>query len=407
MDRGDLVPDEVIIGVIAERIESPEAADGFILDGFPRTTAQAEALDEAMDRLGRELTAAILIEVSDEEVVRRLSGRRTCVKGAHLPRRLRPAEEGRCVRHLRGQLVVRDDDKPDVVRHRLEEYHSKTEPLVSYYEEKGILCRVDGDHPPEEVSDRTARCWLPSRWRSRSDVSRHRRQNSEQIERMAVAGSIQARCLRMLASKARPGATTADLDAAAERFIASQGSEAAFKGYRGFPGSICTSPNSMVVHGIPGPYELRKGDLLSIDVGVIHDGWVADAAITLPIGPVDPGARKLLEATREALLAGTDAARPGNHLGDISHAVQRRVESDGLSVIRSLVGHGIGRDMHEDPQVPNYGEPGAAPSSSRGWCSRSSRWSTRARRSCGSATTTGPCTRRTARSPRTSSSPSP
>ena len=183
----------------------------------------------------------------------------------------------------------------------------------------------------------------------------------DQIEKMAVAGSIQARCLRMLASKARPGVTTADLDAAAERFIASQDSEAAFKGYRGFPGSICTSPNSMVVHGIPGSYELRKGDLLSIDVGVIHDGWVADAAITLPIGPVAPGARKLLEATREALFAGTDAARPGNHLGDISHAVQRRVESDGLSVIRSLVGHGIGRDMHEDPQVPNYGEPGRGP----------------------------------------------
>ena len=155
MDRGDLVPDEVIIGVIAERIESPEAADGFILDGFPRTTAQAEALDEAMDRLGRELTAAILIEVSHEEVVRRLSGRRTCVKGGHIfhvdfdP----PRKEGVCD-ICGGQLVVRDDDKPDVVRHRLEEYHSKTEPLFSYYEEKGILRRVDGDHPPEEVSDR-------------------------------------------------------------------------------------------------------------------------------------------------------------------------------------------------------------------------------------------------------------
>jgi adenylate kinase len=155
MHRGDLVPDEVIIGVIAERIESPEAADGFILDGFPRTAAQAEALDEAMDRLGRELTAAILIEVSHEEVVRRLSGRRTCVKGGHIfhvdfdP----PKKEGVCD-ICGGQLVVRDDDKPDVVRHRLEQYHSKTEPLVSYYEEKGILRRVDGDHPPEEVSDR-------------------------------------------------------------------------------------------------------------------------------------------------------------------------------------------------------------------------------------------------------------
>jgi methionyl aminopeptidase len=183
----------------------------------------------------------------------------------------------------------------------------------------------------------------------------------EQIAKMAAAGAIQARCLRMLRSKCRPGVTTADLDEAAERFIASQGSVAAFKGYRGFPGSICASPNSMVVHGIPGPSQLRGGDILSIDVGVIHDGWVADAAITVPVGPVSASARKLVETTREALFAGADQARPGNHLGDISHAIQRRVESEGLSIIRTLVGHGIGRDMHEDPQIPNYGEPGRGP----------------------------------------------
>jgi methionyl aminopeptidase len=183
----------------------------------------------------------------------------------------------------------------------------------------------------------------------------------EQIEGMAVAGAIQARCLRMLRSKCRPGVTTAELDEAAERFIASQGSIAAFKGYRGFPGSICTSPNSMVVHGIPGPYELRSGDILSLDVGVIHDGWVADAAITVPVSSIGSGARTLLEVTKEALFAGTAQARPGNHLSDISHAIQRRVESEGLSVIRSLVGHGIGREMHEDPQIPNYGEPGRGP----------------------------------------------
>jgi methionyl aminopeptidase len=183
----------------------------------------------------------------------------------------------------------------------------------------------------------------------------------EQIAKMAAAGAIQARCLRMLRSKCRPGVTTADLDEVAERFIASQGSVAAFKGYRGFPGSICASPNSMVVHGIPGPSQLRGGDILSIDVGVIHDGWVADAAITVPVGPVSASARKLVETTREALFAGADQARPGNHLGDISHAIQRRVESEGLSIIRTLVGHGIGRDMHEDPQIPNYGEPGRGP----------------------------------------------
>jgi methionyl aminopeptidase len=183
----------------------------------------------------------------------------------------------------------------------------------------------------------------------------------EQVEKMAAAGAIQARCLQMLRAKCRPGVTTAELDEAAERFIASQNADAAFKGYRGFPGSICASPNSMVVHGIPGPYELKRGDILSLDVGVVYDGWVADAAITVPIAPVNNGAKQLLETTREALFAGTEQARPGNHLGDISNAIQRRVEIDGLSIIRSLVGHGIGRDMHEDPQIPNFGEPGRGP----------------------------------------------
>jgi methionyl aminopeptidase len=183
----------------------------------------------------------------------------------------------------------------------------------------------------------------------------------DQIEAMAAAGSIQARCLRMLRSKCRPGVTTAELDEAAERFITSQGAEPSFLGYRGFPGSICASPNSMVVHGIPGDYELRRGDVISLDVGVTEDGWVADAAITVPVGEVTPEARKLLATTEAALHDGIEQARPGNHLGDISHAIQRRVESDGLSIIRSLVGHGVGRDMHEDPQVPNYGEPGRGP----------------------------------------------
>jgi methionyl aminopeptidase len=183
----------------------------------------------------------------------------------------------------------------------------------------------------------------------------------EQIEEMAAAGGMQARCLRMLRSKCRPGVTTGELDAAAERYITSQGATPSFKGYRGFPGSICASANSMVVHGIPGASELRRGDILSLDVGVTYRGWVADAAITVPIGEVTPAARKLLDTTKAALFAGTEQAVPGNHLGDISHAVQRTVEAEGLSIIRSLVGHGIGRDMHEDPQIPNYGEPGRGP----------------------------------------------
>jgi methionyl aminopeptidase len=183
----------------------------------------------------------------------------------------------------------------------------------------------------------------------------------DEIDRMAAAGRILARCHEILRAKARPGVTTADLDAAAERFIRSQGAEPAFKGYRGFPGSICASPNSMVVHGIPGAYELKRGDILSIDIGVVLDGWVADAAITHPIGNVTPIAGRLLATTRGALFDAVEECRAGNRLGDVSHAVQTRVENDGFAVIRSLVGHGIGRDMHEDPQIPNYGEPGRGP----------------------------------------------
>ncbi|HEY8000864.1 MAG: type I methionyl aminopeptidase [Vicinamibacteria bacterium] len=183
----------------------------------------------------------------------------------------------------------------------------------------------------------------------------------EQIEQMAAAGAIQARCLKILRSKIRPGVTTDELDLAAERFIASQGATPSFLGYRGYPGSICASPNSMVVHGIPGPYELRRGDILSLDVGVTHQGWVADAAITVGVGEITPAARQLLETTEASLFAAVEQAVPGNHLGDVSHAVQKRVEAEHLSIIRSLVGHGVGRDMHEDPQVPNYGEPGKGP----------------------------------------------
>jgi methionyl aminopeptidase len=182
-----------------------------------------------------------------------------------------------------------------------------------------------------------------------------------QVDQMAAAGEVLVRCLRMLAAKARAGVRTEELDEAAEKFIRSQGAEPAFKGYRGFPGSICASPNSMVVHGIPGTYELKRGDLLSIDVGVVKDGWVADAAITVPIGSIGPEAHKLLDVTKASLLAGVEQMRPGNHLGDVSAAIQRAVEIEGLSIIRTLVGHGIGREMHEDPQVPNFGEPGKGP----------------------------------------------
>ncbi len=183
------------------------------------------------------------------------------------------------------------------------------------------------------------------------------KKSPQEIKRMAAAGTVLVKTLALLAAKVRPGVTTRELDHAAETFIRSQGAEPAFKGYRGFPGSICASPNSMVVHGIPGPYTLARGDILSVDVGVVLDGWVADAARTFPVGAVTPIARKLLTATEEALHAAVEQCRPGNRLGDVSRAVQTHVEDAGFSVVRSLVGHGIGRSMHEDPQIPNFGTP--------------------------------------------------
>jgi methionyl aminopeptidase len=179
-----------------------------------------------------------------------------------------------------------------------------------------------------------------------------------EIDKMARAGEILVRTMDLLAGKIRPGVTTGELDRAAERFIRSQGATPAFKGYRGFPGSICTSPNDMVVHGIPGTFKLTRGDVISVDIGVIFDGWVADAARTFPVGEVSPVAAKLLEVTRESLFRAVEACRPGNRLGDVGHAVQQHVEGGGFSIVRSLVGHGIGRDMHEEPQIPNYGQPG-------------------------------------------------
>jgi methionyl aminopeptidase len=184
------------------------------------------------------------------------------------------------------------------------------------------------------------------------------RKTPAEIEKMAAAGEILVRCMDLIAGKIRPGVTTKELDKAAEKFIRSQGAVPSFKGYNGFPGSICASPNEMVVHGIPGRFKLKRGDILCVDIGVTLDGWVADAARTFAVGEVSPVASKLIEVTRGSLFAGIEQARPGNRLGDISHAVQEHVEAGGFSVVRSLVGHGVGRSMHEAPQIPNFGPPG-------------------------------------------------
>jgi methionyl aminopeptidase len=190
------------------------------------------------------------------------------------------------------------------------------------------------------------------------------RKSSQELEQMARAGTIVADTLSLLGENIRPGTTTAELDRLADEFIRSRGGVPTFKGYRGpypYPASICTSPNEVVVHGIPDEHAVAEGDILSVDVGVTLDGFVADSAYTFPVGEIDPETERLLEVCNAALHAGIDQTRAGGKLTDISHAVQRVTEEAGFSVVRSLVGHGVGRDMHEDPQIPNFGEPGRGP----------------------------------------------
>jgi methionyl aminopeptidase len=187
------------------------------------------------------------------------------------------------------------------------------------------------------------------------------RKSPAEIAQMGRAGRVVAETLALIGDHVRPGVTTAELDSLAEEFIRSHGGSPTFKGYRGYPASICASPNDMVVHGIPGPYRLEDGDILSVDVGVTLGGFVADSAYTFPVGEVAPGAERLLEVCQEALAAGLDQCRPGRRLSDISHAVQTVTEDAGFAVVRSLVGHGVGRAMHEDPQIPNFGPAGRGP----------------------------------------------
>ncbi len=180
----------------------------------------------------------------------------------------------------------------------------------------------------------------------------------EQISVMRRAGRVVAEMLDACEAAARPGVTTADLDRVARDVLAKRKAKSNFLNYHGYPAVICTSPNDVIVHGIPGSYRLRDGDLISIDCGAIIEGWHGDAARTIPVGDISEEARKLIRVTEESLWAGIAHVRKGSRLSDIGHAVQTVAEGAGFSVVREYVGHGIGRAMHEEPQVPNYGEPG-------------------------------------------------
>jgi methionyl aminopeptidase len=187
------------------------------------------------------------------------------------------------------------------------------------------------------------------------------RKSQAEIEKMARAGRVVRGCLDLMGRSIEPGITTRELDRLAEKYIRGEGGIPTFKGYRGFPGSICASPNDMVVHGIPGKTRLHEGDILGVDVGVTMEGYIADAAATFPVGEISDDARELLRVTEESLMRGIAQCRIGNRVGDISHAVQTHAEAHGFSVVESMVGHGVGREMHEDPQVPNYGPAGQGP----------------------------------------------
>ena len=187
------------------------------------------------------------------------------------------------------------------------------------------------------------------------------RKSAAEIEGMARAGALVAETLALVGERLEPGVSMLELDGVAEEHVRARGGVPTSKGYKGFPAALCLSPNSMVVHGIPTAYRAREGDLISVDLGVTLDGLVADSAVTYGVGEVSPEAQRLLDVCQEALAAGIEQAQVGNRVSDVSHAIQVVVEGAGFSVIRSLVGHGVGRSYHEDPQIPNYGPPGRGP----------------------------------------------
>jgi methionyl aminopeptidase len=331
LDSGELVNDELMIELIRDRLSRGDTIPGFILDGFPRTMAQAEALDDLLRDLDRSLDIVFEFQVPHrEQLVERL---------------LR-----------RAQLENRADDTPDAIERRL-----------AVRPRDGAARRVlphDAGQRRRHPRRPDGRRGLP-RDPGLAAVGRGARmiirKSQAEIEGMARAGELVHETLQLCAEALEPGMSMLELDRIADEHIASKGGYPTSKGYKGFPAALCLSPNSMIVHGIPNEYRAQEGDLISVDLGITLDGLIADSAITVPIGEISDEAQRLLDTCQEALAAGIDQAQPGNRLSDISHAVQLVVEGAGFSVVRSLVGHGVGRHYHEDPQIPNYGPPGRGP----------------------------------------------
>ena len=359
MERGQLVPDEITIGMLLARLEAPDAIDGAILDGFPRNRPQAEALDAALADRGSQVDRALHIQVPLDELVRRLSGRWICRDAGHVYHEQSnpPRVAGQC--DLDGSpLIQRDDDKPDTIRARLTGQLDSLAQVVDHYRETGVLQRHRRPAAHRRGDSRT-----PGR-RHRSvrggGVAVVTRKSRAEIEKMRRAGRIVGEVLDIIEAELAPGVSTAHLDELAEAHIRRSGAIPSFKGYPGanprrpFPASVCISLDQEIVHGIPGERTIKDGQIVSVDAGAILDGWHGDGARTFFVGDPPPAVRDLIAATEAAMLAGIAAAVPGNHIEDISAAVEDVALPYGFGIIRQFVGHGIGTEMHEEPQVPNY-----------------------------------------------------
>ena len=264
-----------------------------------------------------------------------------------------------------GKLIQRKDDAPETVKHRLEVYHKETEPLKDFYAQRGLLT----------VGGKPAHCGgaqpRPSstHWGDELMITL---KSAHEIELMRRAGKITAAARALAGEMVKPGVTTQEIDRAVEHFIRKQGAVPSFlhypgpPGVRAFPGSVCASVNDEIIHGIPGPRVLQEGDIVSIDVGAYIGGYHGDCAATFPCGKVSPEAQNLIDVTRQSFFEGIKFAKEGCRLYDISAAIQGYVESHGCSIVREYVGHGIGTEMHESPEIPNYGHPGRGPRLLRG-----------------------------------------
>ena len=287
--------------------------------------------------------------------MRRLAGRRICSRcGANAA----PDWISACGK-CEAPLVTRVDDGVGIVRERLKIYQRQTQPLVDYYSARPSFRTIDGNQPPDVVTAAIdAALDAASKRRDAVIVCK----SPAELERMRAANVLVADVLATLEAMVAPGVTTADLDAVAEKLVRAGGAEPAFKGYRGYPATLCASVNEQVVHGIPSPAtKLVEGDIISLDMGVKLDGFYGDSAVTVAVGRVSDDAAALLRVTRESLERAIEQVKIGGRVSDIGHAVQQHVEAAGFSVVREFVGHGIGSALHEEPQIANYGEPGRGP----------------------------------------------